>query len=311
MASNGAKVGRLPPIADLGLPQLSPRELTEIAGNGGSITSRDGKHSDVYSDKNLLLKQQDYVDSVVDYPKERKERSKQTMHDVVEMARSNQSSKGLRRKGQKKTKNRHEKEHSVHTKEKNNNFNYSQDISSDDKMNESSFVDKSAGLQDVAGGYKYDIEEGNIKEWHKNGPDAVATVSRDASELAEEITVHGSISIDSSIDANGLSKVDYRELAIRLANNHSKPNTAVKRKRTYVDYVLVFSGDDESELNESQRQKFERLLKEEGIDVYRLHVGDYVYVELCCSFERLCQEAEAVFLEMPLIGVSMMNIVKY
>ena len=306
MASNGAKVGRLPPIADLGLPQLSQRKLAEIAGNGSSITSKDSKHSDLYSDKKLLLKEQDYVDSVLDSPKEPKGRPEQTIHDVFKKARSNHGSKSLKRTVQKKAKNKQEKENPVYINEKDKNANYSQDILLDDKMNESQFVRKPAGLQAVTDEYKSGIEERNIREWHENDPGRIVAVSRDESELAEEITVHGSISIDSSVCDNGPSKVDYRELAIRLANNHSKPITAVKRKRTFVDYILVFSGDDESELNENQREKFENLLKAEGIDVYRLHVGNHVYVELCCSFERLCQEAEAIFLEMPLIGVSIL-----
>ena len=96
--------------------------------------------------------------------------------------------------------------------------------------------------------------------------------------------------------------INYKEMAIRMANSYSRPQCP-KRSRTFVDYVLFFESDDISELFEEQRQNFEKTLEDEKISIVRTKIGKRVYVELCCSFERLCEEAEAIFLQMPLVGV--------
>lgn len=139
--------------------------------------------------------------------------------------------------------------------------------------------------------------------------------AEDTELLATELKLTEPISNGIDLEAPGSKNLDeapghmdYRELAIKLANDYSRPKT-VKRKRTFVDYVLVFDNDDESEFNEKQREIFEKALSDEDIDVSRTPIGNHTYVELCCSFERLCQEAETIFLEMPLLGVSFRNFI--
>ncbi len=105
-----------------------------------------------------------------------------------------------------------------------------------------------------------------------------------------------------SMSSSEMDRVDYRELAIRMANNYNKP-TVERRKRKFVDYVLVYDANDTSDMNCVQRKAFQNALANEKIAVTETPIGRHIFVELCCSFERLCQEAESIFLEMPLVGV--------
>ena len=295
MASNVAKVGRLPPIADLGLGQLPQKKHAEIAVCDEAISIRGRRDTGPYSDKNLLLRQTDYAEKGLE--SDEKEKSGPMIHDIIEKAMSKQKTKGSRRKGQ--------KSHSQFDSSKLVNDTYLQNSELNDKMQESHMLEEMPDLPTVTDCSKTNIEEGSGTKWHQHSSHRMHPyASKGASELADGITVSGSLSIDSSNGLDRPSRVDYRELAVRLASSYSKQAVATKRKRSFVDYILVFSRDDESEFNENQRQKFESLLKAEGIDAHRSHFGNHVYVELCCSFERLCEEAEAIFLEMPLIGVS-------
>ena len=82
-----------------------------------------------------------------------------------------------------------------------------------------------------------------------------------------------------------------------------------------IDYVLVNPKinmkeiEDEDERKDIERQielreKFEFAMHEEGLMKQKVEIDDNVYTKLHCPFRRLCEEAEAVSLEMPLIGVS-------
>lgn len=88
-----------------------------------------------------------------------------------------------------------------------------------------------------------------------------------------------------------------------------------KEKMKRIDYVLVYNkknmDDIVSEKKTRQRQKkielqekFEAALLEEGVEIESEEIHDTVYQKLHTPFHRLCQEAEKVKLEMPLIGVS-------
>ena len=301
MASSFTKTGRLPPIADLGLGQLPRRKLADIAANGDMQDGRDNKHADPFCDKNALLKGQECPDTAVESTSDQGNVPKQSMFEVVEKASRKNDLMGSSRKVE-KTRRRKEKDSSGFTSELNQNNNSSKSIALNSRISK---PEELAALETFYG--KYDIEQGSGPDGCQQKPQRAISVSRNASELTEETIVHGSTSIDSNDSHEGLSRVDYRELAVKLASDYNRPATVAKRKRKFVDYVLVFSKDDDSEFNESQRRGFEGLLEAEGIDVYRCHIGSYVYVELCCSFERLCQEAEAIFLEMPLVGVSLIR----
>ncbi|XP_053399972.1 anoctamin-7-like isoform X3 [Mercenaria mercenaria] len=80
-----------------------------------------------------------------------------------------------------------------------------------------------------------------------------------------------------------------------------------------IDYVLVHPKvdmkeiEDEDEIKDIERQnqlreKFEFAMHEEGLMKQRIEIDDHVYTKIHCPFRRLCEEAEAVSLEMPLLG---------
>ncbi|CAN8032445.1 unnamed protein product, partial [Ixodes persulcatus] len=78
-----------------------------------------------------------------------------------------------------------------------------------------------------------------------------------------------------------------------------------------VDYVLVYECDDpdghysgELELNRHYRELYESAMRAEGLLLDQEFIGDYVFLKVHCPFQRLCQEAENVRLDLPLDGVS-------
>ena len=99
---------------------------------------------------------------------------------------------------------------------------------------------------------------------------------------------------------------DYRKIAIELASvkkNAGKQN----RLKSCCDYALVYEVDDQDVITSTERAQFEAALKEDGLElVYTLH-GELMFVEVYASFERLCKQAEAIYLDMPLEGVSSVN----
>ena len=99
---------------------------------------------------------------------------------------------------------------------------------------------------------------------------------------------------------------DYRKIAIELASA-KKSTGKQKRLKSYCDYALVYELDDQDVITSTERARFEAALKEDGLElVYTLH-GELMFVEVYASFERLCKQAEAIYLDMPLEGVSSTN----
>ena len=99
---------------------------------------------------------------------------------------------------------------------------------------------------------------------------------------------------------------EYRKIAIELASA-KKSTGKQKRLKSYCDYALVYELDDQDVIRSTERARFEAALKEDGLElVYTLH-GELMFVEVYASFERLCKQAEAIFLDMPLEGVSSAN----
>ncbi|CAN8012322.1 unnamed protein product, partial [Ixodes pacificus] len=77
-----------------------------------------------------------------------------------------------------------------------------------------------------------------------------------------------------------------------------------------VDYVLVYECDDpdghysgELELNRHYRELYESAMRAEGLLLDQEFIGDYVFLKVHCPFQRLCQEAENVRLDLPLDGL--------
>lgn len=94
---------------------------------------------------------------------------------------------------------------------------------------------------------------------------------------------------------------DLRKLALNLAI--SKSNEGKNSKFLHHDYVLVHRTGDIRNLQEKLRKKYESELHAQGFRVDRKYTAENTFVVLHCSFERLCEEAEHVSLEMPLAGV--------
>ena len=101
-------------------------------------------------------------------------------------------------------------------------------------------------------------------------------------------------------------ETDLRKLALQLAV--SKSNEGRNNKFLHHDYVLVHKTGDNRNLHEKLRKKYESELHAQGFRVDRMYTADKTFVVLHCSFERLCEEAETVSLEMPLAGVSLLSI---
>ena len=106
---------------------------------------------------------------------------------------------------------------------------------------------------------------------------------------------------------------DVRKVALTLAVSNITPQaTENLASLDHIDYVLVFSDDDKhneisNEALNELRNKFEKKVELEGVTVVRKKKGNKTFVVMSCCFNRLCQEAEAVSLKMPLAGVSMIE----
>ena len=95
---------------------------------------------------------------------------------------------------------------------------------------------------------------------------------------------------------------DIRKLVLQLAI--TKSSEVKTNKVLHHDYVLVHKTGDNSNVREKMRKKYETELHDQGFRLDRKYTADKTFVVLHCSFERLCEEAEKVSLEMPLEGVS-------
>lgn len=100
---------------------------------------------------------------------------------------------------------------------------------------------------------------------------------------------------------------DIRKLALHLAISRSSEGK--NNKFLHHDYVLVHKTGDNRNLHEKLRKKYESELHAQGFRVDRKYTADKTFVVLHCSFERLCEEAEKVSLEMPLAGVSELGLI--
>ena len=96
---------------------------------------------------------------------------------------------------------------------------------------------------------------------------------------------------------------DIRKLALHLAMN--KSSESKNSKFLHHDYVLVHKSGDNRNVHEKLRKKFESELHAQGLRMERKYTGQKTFVILHCSFDKLCEVAEKVSLEMPLAGVSL------
>eukprot|EP00111_Clytia_hemisphaerica_P008657 TCONS_00025310-protein len=107
--------------------------------------------------------------------------------------------------------------------------------------------------------------------------------------------------INNNDDDGEESKTDYRKLALELATNSSKSKKNIERY-SLPDFVLTYNIHDSDTLHKKERETFEAKMRDEDIKIAYDIIGENMYVQLYPTFERLCQEAETVALEMPLEG---------
>jgi hypothetical protein len=110
-------------------------------------------------------------------------------------------------------------------------------------------------------------------------------------------------------DAKSAFPEDVRKVALTLAvSDMMKPKVKENLATLdHVDYVLVFSHEKHSKISKEAlnelRKRFEKKVELAGVSVVRKRKGNLTFVLMSCSFERLCKEAEAVSLKMPLAWV--------
>lgn len=108
---------------------------------------------------------------------------------------------------------------------------------------------------------------------------------------------------------------EKREKADKFDSFYKQLGNKVIPEEKRIDYVLVHQDihlkdiEDEDDKAEARRtgvlrEKFEEAMKGEGLLKQKLIIDDLVYTKIHCPFRRLCEEAELVSLEMPLLGVS-------
>ena len=89
------------------------------------------------------------------------------------------------------------------------------------------------------------------------------------------------------------------------------PDSKLKR----IDYIIVYGkksidefhdeGDQKTyRKRQTMRQKFQAALMAEGVLIQKDVIEENVLLKLHVPFQRLCEEAERIQLEMPLSGVS-------
>ena len=86
------------------------------------------------------------------------------------------------------------------------------------------------------------------------------------------------------------------------------PDVCVKR----IDYILVYpvkdiqkeNGQTNVKKRQEQRQSFIAALLEEGVIIQKDINANEILLKLHVPFQKLCEEAERIKLEMPLAGVS-------
>lgn len=105
---------------------------------------------------------------------------------------------------------------------------------------------------------------------------------------------------------------DVRKVALTLAVSNAMKHKVKENLTTldHVDYVLVYSENEKHNEMSNQvlnelRKNFEEKVELAGVSIVRKKKGNLTFVVMSCSFERLCKEAEAVSLKMPLAGVGM------
>ncbi|KFM64134.1 hypothetical protein X975_23486, partial [Stegodyphus mimosarum] len=83
-----------------------------------------------------------------------------------------------------------------------------------------------------------------------------------------------------------------------------------------IHYVLVFEDPeyDGSDIEDQTTRKLENLrrryiiaMRKETLAVQEERVGKHIFIKIFCPLERLYQEAEAIRIEMPLLGLVLDN----
>lgn len=122
---------------------------------------------------------------------------------------------------------------------------------------------------------------------------------------------HIELTKEESVDS--VNSEDVRKVALSLALERDFKNKEEKIPETlkHIDYVLVYPDDADNNGPSNYpalcelREQFERKTELEELVLTKKKRGNLTFVIITCSFPRLCQEAEAVSLKMPLAGVGL------
>lgn len=97
-----------------------------------------------------------------------------------------------------------------------------------------------------------------------------------------------------------------------LFDKNSKMTSEQNTHKNPIDYVLVYEridydndDDDENEKmkKEKQRQVFQLAMQAESLQLEEEKIGKYVFIKIHCPFKRLCEEAQTLKMEFPLVGL--------
>ncbi|XP_071950659.1 anoctamin-7-like isoform X2 [Antedon mediterranea] len=94
-------------------------------------------------------------------------------------------------------------------------------------------------------------------------------------------------------------------------NNYMEQGEIVYKR---IDYVLVYKQEDtynmeseeklEYEYKQNLRERFEKLLERDGLEIAKSEIGNRTFVKIHCPFKKLCEVAEDMKLQMPLKNAS-------
>jgi hypothetical protein len=96
----------------------------------------------------------------------------------------------------------------------------------------------------------------------------------------------------------------YKQLGSKCKPDEKRIDCVLVHPKVNLNEVTDEDDRKETERLNLLRGKFEAAMKADGLLIQQVEVEDNVYTKIHCPFRRMCEEAEAVSLEMPLLGVS-------
>ena len=134
-------------------------------------------------------------------------------------------------------------------------------------------------------------------------------------ESAENCRTDSGNTMDSSLRQRMVDDNSLKSRQKKAKDSDAPDVFKYKEQSKRIDYVLVYEKKALDEVHDAEdradlkmrldyRDRFEECLQIEGIDVQKEVLDENVFLKLHTPFNRLCQEADAMKLELPLKGVS-------